>query len=101
MVLKFEGWARLLQLLAIKSYHVTKHFTHYTEGWQGPRTGLDVLKKRKLLPIQGIEARSLGRPACSLAVMPTELRRLAIVTLRAIRRGKLFGNAYSKITYVR
>jgi hypothetical protein len=100
VVLKLGGWARRLQVLAIQCYQVTKHFTH-TEGLQGPRTDLDGLEKRKLLPIYGMEARSLGRAACSLVVMPTELRRLAIVTLRAICPGKLFGNAYIKITYVR
>jgi hypothetical protein len=31
----------------------------------GPKTGLDVVTKRKILPILGLELRPLGRPARS------------------------------------
>jgi hypothetical protein len=31
--------------------------THCTSGWLGPRVSLDVMEKRKLLPLPGIEPR--------------------------------------------
>jgi hypothetical protein len=37
--------------------------THWIGGWVGPRAGLDDIKKRKLLPLPGLELRSLRRPA--------------------------------------
>jgi hypothetical protein len=37
--------------------------THCIGGWAGPRTGLDNVKKRKILPLKGLELRPLGRPA--------------------------------------
>jgi hypothetical protein len=42
------------------------HFTHCTEGWVGPRTGLDTQAIGKnSLPLPGIEPRSPGLPARS------------------------------------
>jgi hypothetical protein len=38
--------------------------THCTEGWVGPRAGLDTEAREKILsPLPGIEPRSCGRPA--------------------------------------
>jgi hypothetical protein len=37
--------------------------THWIGGWVGPRTGLEDADKRKFLSQQGVELRSLGRPA--------------------------------------
>jgi hypothetical protein len=31
--------------------------THWVGGWVGPRAGLVAVEKRKILPLQGIEAR--------------------------------------------
>jgi hypothetical protein len=31
----------------------------------GPRTGLDDVERRNILPLPGLELRPLGRPACS------------------------------------
>jgi hypothetical protein len=45
--------------------------THWIGGWVGPRTGLDV-ERRKILLLPGIELRPLGRPARSLS--PYRLR---------------------------
>jgi hypothetical protein len=39
--------------------------THYVAGWVGPRTGLDAVKRRKILPVPGLEIRSVGHPARS------------------------------------
>jgi hypothetical protein len=44
---------------------VTAHGTHWIGGWMGPRAGLDDVEKRIILPLPGLELRSLGRPACS------------------------------------
>jgi hypothetical protein len=38
---------------------------HWIGGWMDPRTGLDTVDKRKILPLRGLELRPLGRPACS------------------------------------
>jgi hypothetical protein len=35
--------------------------THWVGGWVGPRAGLDDEEKRKILPLQGLELRPLGR----------------------------------------
>jgi hypothetical protein len=39
--------------------------THGIEGWVGPRTGQDDVKKRKFLTLPGLELRFLGRPGRS------------------------------------
>jgi hypothetical protein len=39
--------------------------THWIGGWVDPRTGLDVVEKRKFLTLLGLELQSLGRPARS------------------------------------
>jgi hypothetical protein len=39
--------------------------THWIGGWVGPRTDLDEVERRKLLPLPGLELRPLHRPACS------------------------------------
>jgi hypothetical protein len=39
--------------------------THWRVSWVGPRTGLDDVERRKILPLPGLELRPLGRPACS------------------------------------
>jgi hypothetical protein len=39
--------------------------THCIGGWFGPRAGLDDVEKRKLLTVQGLELRPLGRPTRS------------------------------------
>jgi hypothetical protein len=39
--------------------------THWIGGWVDPRAGLANVKKRKFLTLQGLELRSLGRPARS------------------------------------
>jgi hypothetical protein len=36
--------------------------TQWIGGWVGPRTGLDDMEKRKILPLPGLKFRSLGRP---------------------------------------
>jgi hypothetical protein len=38
---------------------------HWIGGSVGPRTGLDDVERRKILPLPGFELRSLGRPARS------------------------------------
>jgi hypothetical protein len=35
--------------------------THWIGGWMGPRTGLDVVERRKILPLPVLELRPLGR----------------------------------------
>jgi hypothetical protein len=43
-------------------------FTYSTlliQSWVGPRAGLDDVVKKKILPLQGLELRYLGRPARS------------------------------------
>jgi hypothetical protein len=37
--------------------------TNWIGGWMGPRAGLDAVKKRKFLPLPGIESRPLGLPS--------------------------------------
>jgi hypothetical protein len=37
--------------------------THWIEGRVGPRTDLDVVEKRKVLPLPGLELRPLGHSA--------------------------------------
>jgi hypothetical protein len=39
--------------------------THWKGDWVDPRAGLDDVKKRKFLTLQGLELRPLGRPARS------------------------------------
>jgi hypothetical protein len=39
--------------------------THWIEGWVYPRAGLDVVEKRKLLTLPGLELLILGHPVCS------------------------------------
>jgi hypothetical protein len=39
--------------------------TYWIRGWVGPRTGLDIVEKRKFLALPGPELRPLGRPAGS------------------------------------
>jgi hypothetical protein len=39
--------------------------TYWIGGWVGPRTGLDDVERRKILPPPGLELRTLGRPARS------------------------------------
>jgi hypothetical protein len=36
--------------------------SHWIEGWVDPRTGLDVVEKRKILDPTGLELRPLVRP---------------------------------------
>jgi hypothetical protein len=38
---------------------------HRIGGWVCPRTGLDNMEKRKVLSLQGLKLRPLGRPARS------------------------------------
>jgi hypothetical protein len=38
--------------------------THWIGGWVGPRTNLDCVERRKVLPILGLELRPIGCPAC-------------------------------------
>jgi hypothetical protein len=39
-----------------------------TEGWEGPRTGVDVVVKKKSLVLQGIESILIPTPAENLIV---------------------------------
>jgi hypothetical protein len=39
--------------------------THGIDDWVGPRTGLDAVEKRIILPLLGLELQPLGRPARS------------------------------------
>jgi hypothetical protein len=39
--------------------------TYSLGGWVGPRTGLDDVEKKKILPLTGLELRSLVRPTHS------------------------------------
>jgi hypothetical protein len=39
--------------------------THWIEGWENHRVGLDDVEKRKFLTLLGLEVRPLGRPARS------------------------------------
>jgi hypothetical protein len=45
--------------------------THWI-GWVGPRAGLDDVERIKILPLPGLELRTLGRPVA----IPTALSRL-------------------------
>jgi hypothetical protein len=36
---------------------------HWIGDWVGPRTGLEDVERRKILPLPGFELRPLGRPA--------------------------------------
>jgi hypothetical protein len=44
--------------------------THWIGGWVDPRTDLDDVEKRQILPIPGFELRPLGRPARSANPAP-------------------------------
>jgi hypothetical protein len=47
--------------------------THCIGGWLGPRTGVDVVDKRRISSLPpGIESGFLGRPVDSVFVIPTE-----------------------------
>jgi hypothetical protein len=37
--------------------------THWIGGWVGPRTGLDNVERITILPLPGLELRTLGHPA--------------------------------------
>jgi hypothetical protein len=50
--------------------------THWIGGWVSPKTGLDDIEGRKILPLPGIEPHLLGRPAHSLVAIPTELSQI-------------------------
>jgi hypothetical protein len=39
--------------------------THWKRGRVGPRTGLDDVERRKILPLPGLKLQPLGRPARS------------------------------------
>jgi hypothetical protein len=39
--------------------------THCIRAWVGPRTGLNDVEGRKILPLLELELRPLGRPACN------------------------------------
>jgi hypothetical protein len=41
------------------------HSTHWTKGWVSPRTGVDNVERRKILPLLGLELQPLHCPACS------------------------------------
>jgi hypothetical protein len=36
--------------------------THWLRRYVGPRTGMDDMERRKILPLQGLEVQPLGRP---------------------------------------
>jgi hypothetical protein len=55
-----------------------------------PRTGLDVVEKRKFLTLPGLELRPLGRPAHIVAI-PTALSRLLEIR---VMKWKLVKNPY-------
>jgi hypothetical protein len=56
--------------------------THWVGGRADPRTGLDHMEKRKIFyTYRGIKPRCLGRPACGLVDMPTEISRLHPVSI--------------------
>jgi hypothetical protein len=38
---------------------------HWIGGWVGPRTGLDNVKRRRILPLPGLELQPLSRPTHS------------------------------------
>jgi hypothetical protein len=35
----------------------SEHGTHWIEGWMGPRADLDLVVKRKIFPLPGLEPR--------------------------------------------
>jgi hypothetical protein len=43
--------------------------SHWIGGWVGPRTGLDDVVRRKILPLLGLQLRPLGRPATVVGSM--------------------------------
>jgi hypothetical protein len=47
--------------------------THWVGGLVGPRTGLNDVERRKILPLPGLEIRRLGRPAPWPVAIPTHL----------------------------
>jgi hypothetical protein len=58
--------------------------THWIGGWVDPRASLDYVEKRKLLPSQGSELVTLGRPPRSRNY--TDYAIVAPLTVRAYKK---------------
>jgi hypothetical protein len=58
---------------------------HWIEDWVGSRTGLDDVKRRKILPLPGLELRPLSRPARSQS-----LYRLSYLVMTQNKKGRQF-----------
>jgi hypothetical protein len=56
--------------------------THSIGGWVGPRTGMDDVEKRKILPLPGLAFRPLGRTACSQSLFLTALKNVGGILLK-------------------
>jgi hypothetical protein len=42
--------------------------THWLGGWLSPKTGLDDVERRQILPLPGLELRPVGRPAADCVI---------------------------------
>jgi hypothetical protein len=54
---------------------------HWIGGWVGPRTSLDDMKKRKFLPLPGLELRPLVHPARIIVIMMMMMMMMMMVII--------------------
>jgi hypothetical protein len=67
----------------------------WIRGWVGPRTGLDAVENRKILPLPGHELRPLGLPTSSqsrsrLILTSADEEHLAMYSLISVADGKYY-----------
>jgi hypothetical protein len=79
-------WKWVLSFTRLPLYPQGKSSPYLLDkSWVGLRTGLDNVKRRKILPLPGFELRSLGHPARNAAAISTSLSRLVeILHIRII-----------------
>jgi hypothetical protein len=58
---------------------------HWIGGWVGPRTSMDDVERRKILPMPGLELGHLGRSARKPVAIPTTLFQLTFTYLHLIQ----------------
>jgi hypothetical protein len=84
---------------------------HWIGGWVNPRAGLDDMDKIKFLTLEGLELRSLGRPARSQSLYRLRYPASPILTVNMFKRERgcesdqcfciLFGRSLVWISYQR